>query len=628
MAAQPHAPRSRSIAARVSKGPLWIVPLALGILLILVPYLNLEYSIVRQLQLAMILSLLVSGLNLSLGFAGELALGQVAMYAAGAYTAGMLSQRGHTDILLQLAAAGLAALLVGIVTGIPGLRLGSWSLAMTSFFLVLLLPDVIAIFREETGGRNGLTGILSPTLFGRMLTPEDYFMVIAIVTVAWFAVMRNIAVSRHGTALRVLKQSPVLAASMGINVFRMKLMAYALGAVPAGLAGALFASLDLYISPEAFGFTVATTILAASVLGGSASVYGAVFGAFVLQFGLNQSTDFQKYSLVVTGAFLIIGGVLLTGGLSGLARALWRKLVAEDPAAAPADRAGHADASAEDVPAVPGKVLRVEGVAKAFGGNQALKGVDLVASPGRVTALIGPNGSGKTTLLNMICGFYRTDAGVIALDDRQLQRMGPDRVARTGVARTFQTPNIPEGITVREAVMAGRYAGHRATVLEAVLRLPRYRRVRRADLAEADRVLDLVGIRHLENAEATALPLGQRRLLEVARCLISNPGVLLLDETASGLDEDEVDRLAEVIRRVRDAGGTVVLVEHNFQLVLALADEIVALAHGELMAKGTPEEIQNNERVMSEYLGIDPDAPSSPHVVLADVAPHKDGAQR
>ncbi|MBM7517939.1 branched-chain amino acid ABC transporter ATP-binding protein/permease [Nocardioides nitrophenolicus] len=616
---------AQSLARRIAGGPLWIVPLVLGILLILVPYFNLEYSIVRQLQLAMILSLLVSGLNLSLGFAGELALGQVAMYAAGAYTAGLLSVHGHTDILLQLVAAGVAALLVGVVTGIPGLRLGSWSLAMTSFFLVLLLPDVIAIFREDTGGRNGLTGLLSPTLFGRVLTPEDYFMVIAIVTVAWFAVMRNIAVSRHGTALRVLKQSPVLAASMGINVFRMKLMAYALGAVPAGLAGALFASLDLYISPEAFSFTVATTILASSVLGGSASVYGAVFGAFVLQFGLNQSTDFQKYSLVVTGAFLIIGGVLLTGGLSGLARALWRRMLAEDPVA-PAERAVAAD---DEVPAVPGKVLRVEGVAKAFGGNQALKGVDLTATPGRVTALIGPNGSGKTTLLNMICGFYRTDAGVIALDDRQLQRMGPDRVARTGVARTFQTPNIPEGITVREAVMAGRYAGHRATVLEAVLRLPRYRKVRKGDLAEADRVLDLVGIRHLENAEATALPLGQRRLLEVARCLISNPGVLLLDETASGLDEDEVERLAEVIRRVRDAGGTVVLVEHNFQLVLSLADEIVALAHGELMAKGTPEEIQNNERVMSEYLGIDPDKPAAQHVVLADVIDGaQDGAER
>lgn len=603
-----------TLARRLEGKPLWLVPLALGILLILVPHLGLEFSIVRQLQLAMILALLVSGLNLSLGFAGELAMGQVAMYAGGAYTAGMLSRAGHTDILLQLVAGGAVALVVGIVTGVPGLRLGSWSLAMTSFFLVLLLPDVLSIFREDTGGRNGLTGILSPTLFGHLLDPDEYFMVIAVVTVVWFAVMRNIVVSRHGTALRVLKQSPVLARSMGINVFRMKLLAYALGAVPAGLAGALFASLDLYVSPEAFAFGVATTILAASVLGGSASVYGAVVGAFILQFGLNASTDFQTYSLLVTGAFLIIGGVLLTGGLAGLARSLWKRITHGGQPGTPSE-----DALTAQMPPVPGQRLVVEGISKAFGGNQALSQVDLTAEPGRVTALIGPNGSGKTTLLNMICGFYKTDAGRISLDGRELQGFGSDKVARAGVARTFQTPNIPEGITVREAVMAGRYSGHRATVLEAVLRLPRYRRVRREDLAEADRVLDMVGIRHLEDVEAVALPLGQRRLLEVARCLISNPGVLLLDEVASGLDEDEVQRLADMIRRVRDAGGTVLLVEHNFQLVLSLADEIVALAHGQLMARGTPAEIENNPRVMSEYLGVDPDAHQGGPATMADV---------
>lgn len=586
---------------RVDELPLWLVPLALGVLLIFVPQLGLDFSIVRQLELTMILALIVSGLNLSLGYAGELALGQVAMYAAGAYAAGMLSRAGHTDVLLQVAVGGFCALVVGLATGIPGLRLGSWSLAMTSFFLVLLVPDVLSIFREDTGGRNGLSGILSPTLFGHLLTPDEYFSVVAVVTVLWFIVMRNIAVSRDGTALRVLKKSPVLASSMGINVFRMKLLAYALGAIPAGLAGALFASLDLYISPDAFSFTVAMTVLAASVLGGSASVYGAAVGAFILQFGLNQSGDYQRYSLLVTGAFLVIGGVLLTGGISGLARSLWNRLLrrGESRASAPAD-------GLAALPSVPGQTLEVEGVAKSFGGNHALSGVDLTALPGRVTALIGPNGSGKTTLLNVVCGFYRADAGTIRLGSSELQGFKPDKVARAGVARTFQTPNIPEGLTVREAVMAGRYSHHRVSVLEGMLRLPRFLRVRREDVAEAERVLDLVGIRHLEDAEALALPLGQRRLLEVARCLISNPGVLLLDEVASGLDEDELDRLAAVIRRVREAGGTVVLVEHNFQLVLELADEIVALAHGQLMARGTPEEIAHDPRVLSEYLGVDP----------------------
>jgi branched-chain amino acid transport system permease protein len=585
---------------RGTRASLWVIPIVLGILVLVLPHVISDYNFIQQFQLALILSLVVSGLNLSLGYAGELALGQAASYATGAYVAAIVSTHGHTDLVLQLVLGGLAALVVGTVSGVPGLRLGSWSLSMTSFFLVLLIPDVIAIFKDQTGGYNGLSSIQPTTLFGSLLSTDGLFTAIVIVTGLWFAVMRNIAVSRHGTAFRVLKQSPVLASSMGISVFRMKLVAYALGALPAGLAGVLYANLMLYVSPESFTFTLATTVLAASILGGSATVYGALIGAFILQFGLNATTSFQEYSLVVTGGFLIVGGVLLTGGLIGLAKDVCSRFgIAVPEAALPSVSAG-----AGAMPELNGSRLEVSGVEKSFGGNRALAGVDLVAQPGQVTALIGPNGSGKTTLLNMICGFYKTDAGSIRLGGRELQGKAPYVVARAGVARTFQTPNIPEGITVLDAVMSGRYSAERVGMLAAVLRLPRYRRVRRGDYEEARRMLALVGIEDLESSEATALPLGQRRLLEVARCLVSRPGVLLLDEVASGLDEHEVERLAEVIRRVRDAGGTVVLVEHNFGLVLSLADDIVALAHGQLMAHGTPDEIARDQRVMSEYLGV------------------------
>ncbi len=591
---------------RLARGiPGWILPLALGIVILLLPFAGLGFSTSRQIQLTLILALVVSGLNLSLGYAGELALGQAAMYASGAYIAGMLSKAGHTDLLLQLLLAGAGALAVGIITGIPGLRLGSWSLAMTSFFLVLLLPDVLAIFPDETGGRNGLSGIQSPTLLGTVLDGTGYYVVVAAVAILWFALLRNIVVSRHGTAFRVLKQSPVLASSMGMSVFRMKLLAYALGSIPAGLAGVLFANLDLYVSPEAFSFTLATTVLAASILGGSASVYGALVGAAIMQFGPNQSSDFQQYALVFTGLFLVVGGALLTGGLSGVGRALVARL---DRAARLDDADSTTERAVPEVPEIKGATLAVRNVSKAFGGNQALKDVSFEAPRGKVTALIGPNGSGKTTLLNMVCGFYRTDAGQITLDDTQLQGLAPEGVARAGVARTFQTPNIPEGVTVLEAVASGRYTGHRASILSAVLRTPRFRRIRRDDLREAGRVLALVGLEHLADAEATSLPLGMRRLLEVARGLIGTPGVLLLDEPASGLDESEIERLAMLIRRIRDAGGTVVLVEHNFQLVLSLADDIVVLAHGQLIASGPPDAIENNPRVLSEYLGAAPDS--------------------
>ncbi|WP_427004804.1 ABC transporter permease subunit [Pseudarthrobacter sp. H2] len=582
--------------------PGWIIPLAIGVVIIILPLLGLSQPLARQIQLTLILTLVVSGLNLSLGFAGELALGQAAMYAAGAYTAGLLSKAGQTDLLVQLLLAALAALVVGLVTGVPGLRLGGWSLAMTSFFLVLLLPDIVSIFKGDTGGRNGLSGILSPTLFGITLKSDQLYMAIAVVAVLWLAFFRNLTVSRHGVAFRVLNQSPVLASSLGISVYRKKLLAYALGAVPAGLAGALFANLQHYISPESFSFTFATTVLAASILGGSASVYGALVGATILQFALNQSSQLQQYSLLFSGAFLVIGGVVLTGGLVGLVRVVVRRLDAKAAATLPPR-----EIFPGKLEGLQGESLQVVGVSKSFGGNQALKAVSLTAQPGRVTALIGPNGSGKTTLLNMISGFYRTDSGLVKVGDHEVQGLSPDNVARAGVTRTFQTPNIPEGISVFDAVVAGRYARTPVGLVSSVLRLPKFRRVRRDDQRVAEQMLALVGLGQHRDSEATSLPLGHRRMLEVARCLVADPRVLLLDEVASGLDEDEVGRLEDVIRKVTAAGGTVVLVEHNFQLVLDLADDIVVLAHGEVMAQGSPAEIESNPRVLSEYLGVSAD---------------------
>ncbi len=581
--------------------PSWILPLVIGLAIFVLPMLGTGYALTRQIELTLILALIVSGLNLSLGYAGELAMGQVAMYAAGAYTAGLMSKAGVTDIGLQLLAGAAAALVVGLVSGIPGLRLGGWSLAMVSFFLILILPDILSIFKEQTGGRNGLAGIAPPTLLGQPISGAAYYFVIATVAVLWFIVARNVIASRHGIALRVLKQSPVLASSMGISVFRTKLTAYALGALPAGLAGTLFANLDLYISPEAFSFTFAMTVLAASIFGGSASVYGALVGAAVLQYGLNQATNYQQWGLVITGAFLVVGGVAFTGGIAGLARSLVAKVDAKAAAGKPAV----IPPAAEDtVTTLVGAELVTTAVSKAFGGNKALQEVTMRAQPGRVTALIGPNGSGKTTLLNMISGFYKADSGTITLDGSPVQGFGPDRVAREGVSRTFQTPNIPKQITVLEAVMSGRYAHERATILSTVLRTPGFRRVRRTDLAEAERTLALVGLSQLRDADASSLPLGHRRLLEVARALVSSPRILLLDEVASGLDEDELVVLSDLIVRLRDAGMTVVLVEHNFQLVLRLADDIYVLAQGQVIAQGDSAAIEANPRVMQEYLGI------------------------
>jgi branched-chain amino acid transport system permease protein len=579
----------------------WAAPLLCAVVVLVLPQLGVGADFQRQVILVALLALLVSGLNLSLGFAGELALGQVAMYAAGAYISGYMGAHGATDILLQLVVSGAVAVVVGLLTGIPGLRLGSWSLAMTSFFLVLLIPDILQIFSGQTGGSLGLTGIAPPTLFGATLGQDGFYAVVIVVSVAWLAVMRNLVTSRHGTAFRVLRQSPVLASSLGISVYRMKLTAYAVGALPAGLAGCFFANLDHFLTPKSFGFTLAITILAASILGGSMSVYGAVVGAVILQVIPEQFTAFNTYALIIFGVFLILGGVLLGGGIAGLCRRGVRRLERRvvDPAAPPAD-------GAVDLPAIPGQSLSVDGLGKSFGGLRALDGVTLTALQGKVTAIIGPNGSGKTTLLNVVCGYYRLDEGSIVIGGEPRPRKEPPhRVARAGVARTFQTANIPEGVSVAEAVRSGRYTTDRSSMLSAVLRLPVAYRVKRRDDEAAAAVMAQVGIAHLANQEAAALPLGTRRLLEVARSLVRNPGVLLLDEAASGLDENEVEQLAVLIRKIRDAGGTVILVEHNFRLVLSLADEIYVLAEGQVIASGPPAEIESHPRVLEEYLGVE-----------------------
>ncbi len=591
-----------SFVALLRRPPSWAWPAVGAAIVLLLPQLGLAATDQRQVLLICMLALVVSGLNLSLGFAGELALGQAAIYAAGAYVSGYLGVHGHTDLLLQLLAASFAALVVGLATGVPGLRLGSWSLAMASFFLVLLVPDIVAIFSKQTGGRIGLAGIGLPTFLGVHLTREGFYLAVVGVTVAWLWSLRNLVTSRHGIAFQVLRQSPVLASSMGISVYRTKLTAYAIAAVPAGLAGCLFANLDHYVSAGSFGFSLAITILAASILGGPVSVYGAVVGATIMQLGPLESTSFQKYALVVYGAFLLLGGVVLGDGLAGISRRLWRR-IARAGRRPGTGAAGIAAGRTRALDPLPGAAVAVEAVSKRFGGVDALHEVSLSAEPGQITALIGPNGSGKTTLLNLICGFYRPDHGTMAVAGEQIDGMPPHRIALAGVARTFQTPAVPKGITVAEAVGAGRYSARYASIPSAVLRLRAYGRTRRGDDEATASVLDRVGLGNLADVEAASLPLGTRRLLEVARALIASPRVVLLDEAASGLDEDEVVRLGELIGAIRDAGCTVILVEHNFGLVLSLADRIHVLARGRIIASGTPQVIEHHPAVLSEYLG-------------------------
>jgi branched-chain amino acid transport system permease protein len=598
-------------------GRLWTVALLVGVLAVFAPWLGVGQGDLRQWMLVAILALTVSGLNLAWGYGGELAIGQLAMYALGAYVTGWMVTEGH-DLALALLASALAAAALGLVTSLPALRVSGWGVAMASFFLIIMIPQVVKLFPDQTGGSIGLIGIQGPVLFGRELDDNEFYALVMVCLVAWLAVMRNLVTSRHGSALRVMRESPVLAASLGLSVRKLKITAYTLGAVPAGIAGSLFVFVDRFIAPDYFDFGAAILIIAAAVLGGAETVYGAVVGAAVLTVLPERFGVFDTYSEIVFGTFLVAGGVLLTNTqfrnrLDSLKLSVrhWG-----------ADRADEKpDAEITGFADLGQRAVVVRSISKAFGGNRALSSVSLEARPGEITALIGANGSGKTTLLNIISGFYRADEGTVEVDGRPLPLGRASRTARSGVARTFQTPIVPSSMTTEEAVEVARYVHDYCGMPSSMLRLPKHRAVARRDAMAAQCWLTTTGLQGRSNELAKGLSLGDRRMLEVARALATGSSVLLLDEVASGLDPVDLERLGAVLRAVRDAGGTIILVEHNFRLVCDIADSIYVLERGEVIAHGDAASIQRDEAVARSYLGEEfaPVTPSGADVVEGGV---------
>jgi branched-chain amino acid transport system ATP-binding protein/branched-chain amino acid transport system permease protein len=596
------------------------VPIVIGVIAILLPDLVSSAYWIQQIQLVLIYTMVVGGLNLSFGFAGEVQFGQVMSFAIGAYIAGASSVRGHNEIVLLLVIGGVAAALVGTLISVPALRIGGWSLAMTSFFLVIAIPDLTDIFSTYTGGDEGLS-ISAPAFFGTTLGTAGLYRVTAVTAVVWMVLYRNFVTSRYGVIFRHLRESPVLASSLGFSVLRLKALAYGLGAFPAGAAGCLFVFAVEYVDPSTFGLALAIGFVAASVLGGVESVYGAVVGAAIFVFGPSASLSFQQYAPVVYGAFLILAVTIFPLGLSGLGRSLALRLAtfiapsahALSGASLRSMTSSLADQrSATSVvrsPAVAGLEptagfhLVVEGVSKSFGGVRAVRNVSLTAKPGQITALIGSNGSGKTTMLNLISGYVTPDTGTITLDGKVISGETPQVVARMGVRRTFQTPSVPKGLSVMDAVASGRYCDDPVGAVASMFRLPRYRQARNNDRREAMRALQVVGLSYLAEREAATLPQGTRRLLEVARALCGGTKLMLLDEPASGLSEAEVETLARALRAAADVGTAVVLIEHNFGFVISISDVVHVMHIGELIASGDGSSIARDPRVVESYLG-------------------------
>jgi branched-chain amino acid transport system permease protein len=641
-------------------------PILVALIAVTLPWTADNFSWTRQVLLIAVFGLISTGLVISFGYAGELQFGQIAIFAVGAYLSGIVAKLGLSDILVLVIMAAAAASLIGLVLAGVALRLGGWALGMVSFFLVLIIPDLVAVFGSVTGGYIGLSGIPPPTLFGAPLGPNGLYVFSIITLVIWIAFCRSLLRSRYGSVFRVCREGKVLASSLGLSSQYVKVVAYTLGAAPAGAAGVLFTFANLYVGATSFSLESSIAVLAAVILGGAESLYGAVLGAAILQLGPFNSASFQQYAILVYGLFLLAVAILLRTGISGLARQGCRRLAravaggsptasvaqlallseaaraaqaadgrdqardggstiarepgpagspepgspgAPAPAAAlavvPRKRTGPGSLEPEGMLASSGGVvaLEVEGVSRSFGGVLALDGVNFRAEACQITALIGTNGSGKTTLLNTISGLVRPDKGCVRVLGQEAVGQPAHKVARLGLARTFQTPAIPRGMSALDVAASGRFIAERQGVASCGLRLPGARQAAKRDQEAGWSALELTGLSGVADQEASALPLGARRLLEVARAITGGAQVMLLDEPAAGLSPLELDTLAEVLLRVRQQGVACVLVEHNFPFVTGLADLIYVMHLGSVIVTGTSAEIEASQTVAQVYLG-------------------------
>jgi len=531
------------------------------------------------------------GLNILLGLTGQISLGHVGFYAIGAYTAGILSVNAGWSFWPALVVAAVLAGAAGAVLAVPALRVRGPYLAMVTIAFGFVVEQGAAEWRTLTGGWNGLMGIPSPALPGYSFEVRDIALLVLGLTVASVYLFSRLSRSPWGKSMRAIRDSEVAGQSIGLNPVLTRTVAFVLSAMLAGIAGGVFASMSNFISPESFPFFQSILFLLVVMIGGADRVLGPVLGALVVVLIPEILAFLAGYRLLFVGVLLLLVLRLAPDGIVGL---LSRLVARPDPGPAPGLKRDVAEFLAAGRSA---RGLAADGLSIAFGGVQAVSDLSFRAPPGRITSVIGPNGAGKTTALNLIGGFYKPDSGAIRVGESTLAGRTSYRVARAGVARTYQSTQLFERMSVLDNVVVAMRRGRLGvTDLFAV--------ERSRDMEEmAESILAFVGYTGALRQEAGALPHVDKRLVEIARALAMRPSVLLLDEPAAGLGEADTARLADLLRQIAEQGLAVVLVEHDMDLVMGVSDAVIVLDAGATIAEGTPAEVRSDPAVLKAYLG-------------------------
>jgi branched-chain amino acid transport system permease protein len=572
------------------------------LLLALAPVLLSPFSI-TLLNYIGIYALAVLGLVLLTGIGGMLSFGQAAFAGIAAYaTAWLTAREGYSPwlgLMLGLALTGAVAAILGAVT----LRLGGHFLSLSTIAWGLAIYFLFGNL-SMLGQFNGISDVPPISIGGIALASSiGIYYLIWLVLIAALVLAANLLDSREGRAIRTLRAGQVMVESLGINPFRIKLATFVIAALLSGLSGWLYAHMSRFVSPAPFDVQVGILYLLMAMVGGMSYLLGAVVGAAIVTLLKNSIQDYLP--LIAPGVsgqleivvFSVLFILLLQRARAGLVpfalRYLPRLRPAPPPAAEPLER--------RPQPRRGSPLLTVDGVTRRFGGLVAVNEVSLALDAGAILGLIGPNGAGKTTMFNLITGALAPDQGQITFLDSDITGRPQRRIARAGIARTFQHVKLRANMTLLDTVLLGTYARTAAGFVRGALRLDRAEEARAR--SEAIGQLRRVGLADRAFERAGSLPLGNQRLLEIARALAADPVLLVLDEPAAGLRAGEKAALARLLRVLRAEGLTILLVEHDMDFVMGLVDRVVVMDFGCKLCEGAPAAVRRDPRVQEAYLG-------------------------